>query len=393
MRLFNAHMSVLGLLFFASVWICGCFAGRSGVETDGNDTFDATRETDEPGCAAFNEAYINEWGSEVPGDSVEVELNPSDFGDTFIEVSGKLFLPSDVEAFQGRLMFIALGLGADEYACMQWREFARQNHLAVFLVSLLVSSPEGVVDTPWSTPEAAYAAYNDVVDALVDKAGRPDLLDAPLITWGHSAGGYLSTRIATSRPSEVLGFVSYHGSRLHNNGEDNGMYDLPGLFVVAAYDTLSIRSKMFEQAALGRENDAPWTLAIEEGGHHWDNNRGREFAIQYIEELLSHQLSDEHEHDGDDVDSEPDDDDSDNSDSDDADSLLTAMLEAGRLGRLEHHGVFDGDEEFELSGREVVDICEHFAYSDVENDPADHTWLFSESLADSWVDFCTGGAE
>jgi pimeloyl-ACP methyl ester carboxylesterase len=330
-------------------WI-GCLGCDDGVISDTDE-----KHVDEPGCL----------GVSVPGDVWSVSLDQTEYGEeNLLETSGQLFIPDNVKLVSARVVFIAHGLGEGEFACGDWRTFAEERNLALMSLTLK-NDADG---TPWRQFEAADEAFWDLLEELEEESDRPDLEDAPLILWGHSAGGYLSTQLATAHPEEVAGFVAYHGSRLYKGGSNNGMYELPGLFILAEYDTSGIRAASIDQVALGRSNHALWGLAIEKGGLHWDNDSGRKLALAFADELLERQQI-----------------------VTGVDSILRIHETDGWLGKLDHTGVFDdGDEEFEDSGHEVVSGCEAIPYNNCSSDPEDYQWLISDVFAQQWVEFCLG---
>jgi pimeloyl-ACP methyl ester carboxylesterase len=50
-----------------------------------------------------------------------------------------------------------------------------------------------------------------LLNQLASESGRGELIDAPLLFWGHSGGVQFGSTFAALRPERTIGFVAYQG--------------------------------------------------------------------------------------------------------------------------------------------------------------------------------------
>ena len=130
------------------------------------------------------------------------------------------------------IVAIGWGLGFDVYLDQRVRRFAADSRLAVMRVSIRhIAEPNANLRRPW--PHSASRGSADLTNLLqryAAETGRGELAAAPLLLWGHSAGGGLVARLATNLRERVIGLVRYHSGGA--GGDLKVLTQLPALILV-----------------------------------------------------------------------------------------------------------------------------------------------------------------
>ena len=105
-----------------------------------------------------------------------------------------------------------------------------------------------------------------LLDRLAQDAGRPELRQAPLLFWAHSAGGGVGPAFAARYPARTVGFVQYHtGSGLVVDPAD--LKAIPALHLKGGLDTSVLGDAELLWRA-GRAAGAPWTFSLDPDATH-----------------------------------------------------------------------------------------------------------------------------
>lgn len=111
-----------------------------------------------------------------------------------------------------------------------------------------------------------------LLNRLAMESSHPELTKAPLLLWGHSAGGSFATTFAALHPERTIAFVRYHCAGLP--GVDvNVLSTLPALLLEAGKDQIYSSGTYGTGEGLwkdGRSIGGPWTFAIEPDATHQD---------------------------------------------------------------------------------------------------------------------------
>ncbi|HUF46510.1 MAG TPA: hypothetical protein VMM93_01780 [Vicinamibacterales bacterium] len=117
----------------------------------------------------------------------------------------------------------------------------------------------------------AERAGADAVELLLrrlgDESSRPELATAPLIIWGHSAGGQLGSRIASVLSQRTIAFIHYHTNGGVREGQ-RALYRIPALLFVGGKDAAADAGLAEGAWRAGRLAGAPWTFATEPDADH-----------------------------------------------------------------------------------------------------------------------------
>jgi hypothetical protein len=170
------------------------------------------------------------------------------------------------------LFLIPNASGADslmqDFSHIEWQDFAKKNQLAV-----LTAGFDWKVDVPRQENVEMWSGKMmlDALKKLAVQAGKPELADLPLLTWGtHDVGGAMAQNLAAWKSERVAAFISTSGDKFPKSQDAE---KVPGLFVMEDKpSTQKYMAGATQVFAAGRRHNAPWCLA--------PNKRGdREYAL------------------------------------------------------------------------------------------------------------------
>ena len=292
---------------------------------------------------------------------VKTQADTPDLQDATVD----LFVPATAGTIRGAVVFSHVGVGDWEFDNSVWRTFAAIRGYA--LLRIAVGDIHDRV-TPWESPAQSATLITRIFDTMAVQAGRPTLRDCPLVFWGHSAGGFWITRFIPYFVDRTAGFVAFHGSLSSDEMYATDTLEIPGLFLIGEYDPIWIRDGATEHVRIGRENGARWALVVEPNAKHWDVDPGRWLMISFTETVFERRLAD-------------------TADLTQGLSLATLPESDGWIGHVAHKSVYDGDEEFPDSGREIIESADIAPWGTVTDTVGSESWLISESFAHSWLSY------
>jgi len=159
-----------------------------------------------------------------------------------------------------------------------WQEFAIRNNCALAALSMRGSGYYRASDWTGKT-------LLDGLTAMAKETGRSELATAPLLMWGHSAGGQFNYNFAMDKPQRLMGFIINKGGHYEERATASGR-KVPALCIAGEKDTeLRVTSitKLFTD---NRRLGAKWALLVEPGEGHGPG-RSREIAMVFFEDLLA----------------------------------------------------------------------------------------------------------
>ena len=189
-----------------------------------------------------------------------------------VEVQATLLLPPTARPARGAIAVVRWGIGPLVYEDPAWRQLAQDLRCGLLHVAVINSG------TAAERPIAEQAVRNAsiggaealgaVLRELARQSGRPELQEAKLLLWGHSAAGSFVTTFAALQPTRTIGVVRYHS---HSRGlplDLKTISRIPALIFAGEKDTTAGVEDSEALWRSGRALQAPWTLAIEPGVPH-----------------------------------------------------------------------------------------------------------------------------
>lgn len=297
-------------------------------------------------------------------DSWTLEISPSTNTPDLQASVTQLFIPETVAEVRGIVVMSDHALGEGEYAQTAWRTSARENMYGIMKVHL--NDIHGNV-TSFEYPEQSARMLVHIFNEMAALSEHPELAYVPFIFYGHSAGGFLGTRLIAEIPERSAGFVAFHGSFESEALFTTEALSVPGLLVVAEYDLKYIRNDTSELVRKGRTRGARWSLVVDRGAGHWDADPSRALVINFVEEVFHRRLNALADTGGGPV------------------PLKLLPENEGWLGKLEHHTAYDGYECTAGAGREAITSAYISQYGNFPDSPGDASWIISKSFAQNWL--------
>lgn len=211
--------------------------------------------------------------------------------DNFTTAAFSLWLDESSIAPVG-LLVIAPGWNGDGRDAIHdrfWQKFAREHRLGLIGVHLQ-SDASDEQTPPYHAPEhGSGKALLRAIEHLGQKAKRPELARAPLLFWGHSAGGQLGYGMACYAPDRVIGFAAIKGG-VYLSKPGAATYRVPGLFIVGEQDAVGRAMNITWLFETGRAEGSPWCLAYESGSGH-EIGKSNDLIIPFFKGILALRLA------------------------------------------------------------------------------------------------------
>jgi hypothetical protein len=122
-----------------------------------------------------------------------------------------------------------------------------------------------------------------LLQRLAQESGHPELADAPLLFWAHSAAGGFEPTFALAHPDRTIGFIQYH-SGSGATAVPKALSEIPGLILKGGKDT-SVAGNAEDFANSGRAVGAPWTFSLDPDATHGDMeylNKANDLMIPWV---------------------------------------------------------------------------------------------------------------
>lgn len=232
--------------------------GRVGILGSASPaTFTARRVADGPLAAEVDRVLGNELAAAI------------NHPDQDLKGESVMFLPQGATPIRAVIVTIGWGLGFDVYLNQRVRRFAADSRLAVMRVSVRhIAEPNANLIGPGRIPPVTGAQIlTNLLQRYAAETGQAELASAPLLLWGHSAGGGLVAGLATNLRERVVGWVRYHSGGA--GGDLKILAQLPALILVGGKDPGN-GGDAERRALEGRAVGAPWTFGTEPQATHQD---------------------------------------------------------------------------------------------------------------------------
>jgi hypothetical protein len=246
------------------------------------------------GLAIFFVAYAPVFAQAPPTDAVRgwefaaaVNLVPKD-----VKAEATIFIPQKVSRIRAVLVVIKYGLGFQFANAPQTLKLAEKLDAAVLGVQFSNVSPNVVDKGLRATGDGIHDALLGVLQSLAGETGHQELTDAPLLFWGHSAGGGAAESFVKRFPDRILAFVLYHSA---GGGGDpaKASIQIPTLIIHAGKDTTVLGAGNGPDGfwKRGRSGGAPWTFAVEPEAAHGDlSEKAVDLMVAWITCVVNQRL-------------------------------------------------------------------------------------------------------
>ena len=215
-----------------------------------------------------------------------VNLVPKD-----VKAEATIFIPEKVNRVRVVLVVIEYGLGFQIVNMPQMARAAETLDGAVLGVKFSNVSPNVIDKGLRATGDGIHDALSGILERLADETGHQELIDAPLLFWGQSAGGGAAESFVKRFPNRILAFVLYHSAG--GGGEPaKASMQIPTLIVHGGKDTVVPVNGPQDFWKRGRSAGAPWTFALDPGAGHGDlSDNVTNFMVTWIKAVVRKRLS------------------------------------------------------------------------------------------------------
>ena len=190
-------------------------------------------------------------------------------------------------------MVMNWGLGTPFYEDSQVRKLSEATESALLIVRLSDMGPSVLQRANRFDAQGAQAIL-DLLAALARESGHGELIDAPLLFWGHSAAGTFGPTFAVLHAQRTIAFVRYHTGSSLSPRDVKVLTTIPALEIIGSKDEPAMQEGGETFWQTGRMAGALWTYAIEPDAEHMSLeslSKANALVIPWITAVLRHRTS------------------------------------------------------------------------------------------------------
>jgi dienelactone hydrolase len=214
-------------------------------------------------------------------------------GSNFAVASFRFWFPEQIKTIRGIVTLVpgSNGDGRPQATEPFWQEFARKHQFALAGCYFKDKPHENMNIEDYALASGGSGqALLDAIREYAGKARHPEAANAPLLLWGHSAGGEFNYEFVCWKPERVLAFVVNKGGYYYTHLAPAATRQVPGILFVGEKDeefrTASVRGLF----AVNRRAGALWTFAVEPNAGH-EPGHTREMAAAFFDSVIKSRLS------------------------------------------------------------------------------------------------------
>ena len=192
-------------------------------------------------------------------------------GKNFDKAAFRLWYPDQSKTIKGVIVLVpgSNGNGRGLVSELFWQELAAKHSFALLGCYFTDRPHEDLeVEAYANVKEGSGQALLTVLTEFAKKAGFPELADAPLVLWGHSAGGEFNYEFVNWKPERVIAFVVNKGGFYFTALGSKQARNVPGIIFTGEKDLQSRRDILKGIFSINRRVGALWTFAEEPGAGH-----------------------------------------------------------------------------------------------------------------------------
>lgn len=192
-------------------------------------------------------------------------------GNNYEKAAFRLWYPDDYKTISGIIVLMpgSNSDGRDWINDEFWQSLAQKHNFA--LMGCYFTDQEHMdmdIEYYANAKEGSGQALLTSLSHMAEKSGFSELSDAPLVLWGHSAGGQFNYEFVCWKPERVVAFVVNKGGIYYTALAPKPARDVPGLFFTGENDfppRIDIIKGIF---SLNRRVGALWAIAEEPNAGH-----------------------------------------------------------------------------------------------------------------------------
>lgn len=207
------------------------------------------------------------------------------------KIAGLLFLPDRVRRVRAVILAVQWGNGDPFYAHQDVRRMLEATDTALLLVRYTTIGGAVWAANRWNPRSGTLPL---LLQRLAEESGHPEIKDAPLVIWGHSAAGNFGSTFADAQPGRTVAFVAYHSAAAGADGVSADRFRVPALLIAGGKDPAAPAAAIEANWKQARSAGAPWTLAVDPDADHASEdalNRATGLMVSWITAVLRQRLS------------------------------------------------------------------------------------------------------
>jgi poly(3-hydroxybutyrate) depolymerase len=210
-------------------------------------------------------------------------------GHNYDKAEFKLWLPNGIAAVRAIAVLVpgSNGDGRGQVDDPVWQAFAVKHQLA--LVGLrLTDKPhdQGFIEEYVNVSQGSGEAFLDAMSAFATRSRHPELVTAPFLLWGMSAGGEFNYEFVCWKPERVVAFVVNKGNIYYTALAPKAARSVPGILFTGGKDLEFRTNTITGLFAVNRRAGALWALADEPSAAHIVG-RSRDVALVLFEDAMA----------------------------------------------------------------------------------------------------------
>jgi dienelactone hydrolase len=221
-----------------------------------------------------------------PGQALDEAAAP---GTNYDKAEFRLWYP-DKARFVRAVLVLVPGANADgrpDVGDRFWQAFASRNEIAL-IGCHFTDKPheESFIENYANAAQGSGQALLDALRAFSERSNHPELVNAPLLLWGFSAGGEFNYEFTAWKPERVVAFVVNKGGIYFSALLPAAARRVPGLLFVGEQDLESRKRIISGLFALNRRAGALWAFVEEPNVGHVVG-RSQEMAAIFFDAVLA----------------------------------------------------------------------------------------------------------
>jgi dienelactone hydrolase len=197
--------------------------------------------------------------------------------------------PQEVKMLRGVAVLVP-GSNDDGRALAQelfWQDFARRHQLALVGCCFKDRPHENMnIEEYARAADGSGPALIEALGRFAKATGHAEVATAPLLLWGHSAGGEFNYEFACWKPERVMAFVVNKGGYYFTHLAPTRTRQVPGIFFIGGKDEEFRIHSIRGIFAINQRAGAVWKLENRPDEGH-EVGKTRELAVQFFEEVLA----------------------------------------------------------------------------------------------------------
>jgi pimeloyl-ACP methyl ester carboxylesterase len=192
-------------------------------------------------------------------------------GRNFNKALFRLWYPDGTKSIKGIIVLMpgSNGDGRSASNDTSWQNLAAKHNFALLGCYFTDRQhPDMSIEDYCNVREGSGQALVDVIKLFAEKSGRNELANAPLVLWGHSAGGQFNYEFACWKPERVIAFVVNKGGFYYTALAPAQTRNVPGIFFTGENDMDARKDIVKGIFSMNRRAGALWTFAEEPAAGH-----------------------------------------------------------------------------------------------------------------------------